>query len=221
MDPSASLGSFVDKWRARWPEWRVAMAFVPAARRDGVAAWFALLQELTEAAWGGDDPTPGLAKLAWWHEELMGWSKGARRHPLGTALQAQPAPWDGLARSLSSLQAGRMRPGEAVAGDVLAPFATAVAACESSLFGDGGSTDAPGAIPLVEASLLAEQALFHGGTAAARPDGTSRGREAARPRRIHAALVHAAVDDARGLHRSTPLSPWRTLWLAWRAAREP
>src|SRR5690606_20699556 len=59
---------FIDKWRARWPEWEIASVFVPEAQRPLAEAWFSLLQELTDAAWGGADPTPGLAKLAWWQE---------------------------------------------------------------------------------------------------------------------------------------------------------
>ena len=61
-----SLDSFLDKWRTRWPEWAVAQAFVPPAQRDIALAWAALQQELTDAAWGGSDPRPGEAKLAWW-----------------------------------------------------------------------------------------------------------------------------------------------------------
>ena len=48
----------------RWPEWHVAEVFVPRrAARTGASAWFALRQELTDAAWGGSDPRPGEAKL--------------------------------------------------------------------------------------------------------------------------------------------------------------
>ena len=100
MSDSASLDSFVDKWRQRWPEWGLASVFVPAAQRGRLSAWLALLQELREAAWGGGDPTPGLAKLAWWQEELRGWEKGARRHPLGAVLQPRQAPWRALGLAL-------------------------------------------------------------------------------------------------------------------------
>lgn len=126
---------FLDAWRARWPEWSVAMAFVPAAQRTRVAAWGALQQALTDAAWTGDDPTPGLAKLAWWQEELAGWAKGARRHPLGALLQLQPAPWQVLSRALPRLQATRLRPGEAAPGDgAWREYAAALAACDTALF---------------------------------------------------------------------------------------
>ena len=42
--------SFIDKWRARWPEWAVAQVFVPATQRPTALAWASLLQELTDAA---------------------------------------------------------------------------------------------------------------------------------------------------------------------------
>ena len=71
-DPQA-LAAFLDKWRERWPEWSVAEVFIPAHDREMAVAWFALLQELTDAAWGGSDPRPGEAKLGWWAEELLGW----------------------------------------------------------------------------------------------------------------------------------------------------
>src|SRR3546814_18341740 len=78
---------FTAKWRTRWPEWSIGMVFLPDAQRETAFAWFALVPELTDAAWSGADATPGLAKLAWWNEELPGWAKGARRHPLGAVLQ--------------------------------------------------------------------------------------------------------------------------------------
>ena len=33
MSDQAALEAFLDKWRARWPEWRVAEVFVPASQR--------------------------------------------------------------------------------------------------------------------------------------------------------------------------------------------
>src|SRR3546814_8669231 len=101
---------FTAKWRTRWPEWSIGVVFLPDAQRETAFAWFALVQELTDAAWSGADATPGLAKLAWWNEELQGWAKGARRHPLGAVLQPLSAPWTPLAASLLSLQASRERP---------------------------------------------------------------------------------------------------------------
>ena len=100
MSDVDALQAFLAKWRARWPEWAVAEVFVPAAQRERAQAWFALRDELGDAAWGGQDPLPGDAKLGWWAEELDGWSRGARRHPLGLALQkvcllyTSPSPRD-------------------------------------------------------------------------------------------------------------------------------
>ena len=59
MTDSSALDSFLAKWRAQWPEWAVAEVFLPPPQRQRARAWLALRGELTEAAWGGDDPTPG------------------------------------------------------------------------------------------------------------------------------------------------------------------
>ena len=75
MARHADLHEFIDKWLARWPEWRVAEAFLPARSRESLLAWASLRQELADAAWAGVDPRPGEAKLAWWAEELHGWAR--------------------------------------------------------------------------------------------------------------------------------------------------
>jgi len=208
MTRSDSVSSFIEKWRARWPEWTQAVAFVPPAQRDLVAAWFALLQELTDAAWGGGDPAPGLAKLGWWQEELQGWAKGARRHPLGDLLQPYAAPWMALALALPALQASRM--GEpAPAAEA---FARAVADCEAALFEPGDARDAA---LLVAASLAAERALLvQADIAATATSALPRVQGATRVRRMQANLAFARL--RRG---GRPSSPWRALLAAWRAAR--
>ena len=43
--------------------------------------------------------------------------------------------------------------------------------------------------------------------------------DGARPGRIHAALLHARLQDFAGDGRPRALSRWRALWTAWRAAR--
>ena len=226
-----ALDSFTDKWRARWPEWAVAQVFVPTTQRPTALAWASLLLELTDAAWGGSDARPGEAKLAWWGEELQGWAQGRRRHPLGTNLQRQPAPWAQLASALPSLRDSRERPRdreEAVAA--LQPFARAVAATEAVLF--EGPFDA--AIPAITASLLHAR-LAHMGepavpldllaVAGERGPLSAWGRElfaqwpvtaGTRPRRLWSALARQRL--ARG-DAALPLPPWATLLTAWRGAR--
>ena len=112
-DITAAPDSFIDKWLARWPEWAVAQVFVPPAQRRTLLAWAALQQELTDAAWGGQDARPGEAKLGWWQEELLGWSRGLRRHPLGSVLQGQIEDWQILANVLPALRDSRERPADA------------------------------------------------------------------------------------------------------------
>ena len=219
-DVRDGAAAFVDKWRARWPEWALAMVFVPTADRARVESWFALLQELTDAAWGGGDPTPGLAKLAWWQEELSGWSRGARRHPLGAALQPCAAPWRELGLALPALRALRGDPvADPAAGNETAgapamsaghAFAAAVAACERALFG-GRAVDAA-AVAAVAATLDAERRLPQRGHSA---DGTgAAARPGSRPRAIHGALLQVRLRaGGRAVH------PLRALFAAWRGAR--
>lgn len=234
VDLRDEAAGFVDKWRQRWPEWAVAMAFVPKQRQPGVEAWLTLLQELADAAWGGRDPTPGLAKLAWWQEELGGWAKGARRHPLGGILQQLPAPWLELGRALPDLRALREQDG---VGDIVGPhavaaaahagnqpvaagaagetFAAAVADCERALF-DGRAADAPARAAVLR-SLLVERALLTGAPIAStgRDDHAPVAlRPGSRPRGLQLALA-----EARLARSGASPSLLRTLFTAWRGAR--
>ena len=234
MSDQAALEAFLDKWRARWPEWRIAEAFVPAHQRATTLAWLALRQELADAAWDGADPRPGAAKLAWWNDELRGWAQGRRRHPLGLVLQRLAAPWDALADALPALEAAREASlrsagGLAALHATLAPFAVAAGAVSSAIHGGAEQGVAPvaGEDPgksALAATLSAMRALARDGDRElakalsdawpARPGGT-------RADRILAALVRERL---RGLHadaghRNRAPSHWHTLWTAWRAGR--
>ncbi|NZA26753.1 phytoene/squalene synthase family protein, partial [Luteimonas sp. SJ-92] len=187
MNASEAEG-FIAKWRTRWPEWRIAVAFLPEPARAPAAAWFALLQELSDAAWGGPDPTPGLAKLAWWQEELQGWSRGARRHPLGERLQRFRAPWLELGRALAVLPATREL-GAAATLQALQALGRAAADCEQVLSDGGAAAAGEGAAASVAQCLTGERVLLAGQRTEALwllqqwphpADGP-------RPRRIHAA----------------------------------
>jgi hypothetical protein len=243
---AADLDDFLQKWRAAWPEWPIARGFVAPADRDRAEAWLALWQEWTDAAWAGDDPTPGFAKLGWWQEELLGWDKGARRHPLGRVLQKTGTRWSPLAGALGALREVRtaLRDGAAPASlhAPLAPLAEALHGCERTLFAQapGAPRDATAANAIRGAqTLIAQHALWHGAALAA---GEGEGADAAqhlaraaalarsaaaawpagaapRPRRVYEALLRARLADmarGRGLR---PVAPLRTLWLGWRAAR--
>ena len=232
-DPDA-LESFVDKWRARWPEWSVAEVFVPPRHRIIALAWASLQQEFTDAAWGGSDARPGEAKLAWWQEELQGWALGRRRHPLGITLQRQRAPWSALSSALPSLRLSRERPIDAVAAfSDLLPLAIAVAEVEQVLFAAAPAD--PGTARLVCATWLQARLAREGSAAVPLSTLARVGDDAAeaswrddllqewpdmgratRPRRLWAAIARSRL--ARG-DASRPLGPMRALWTAWRAAR--
>lgn len=237
MDIDPGVAEFIVKWREHWPEWAVAETFVAEEQRAVASAWFALRHELIEAAWGFEDPRPGEAKLGWWAEELQGWSRGRRRHPLGSVLQKQPVPWILLADSLPALFASRNAapdPDQAVIR--LEPFAEGVASIGVTLFADAAQ---PPPLPppprSVVFGLLAQQLLRQGEVAV--PDSiraeSSRDpqrawaahilqrwpqpRDGAVPGRLHALLVRErlqAVAAGRGLP-----SFWSRWTLAWRCRR--
>ena len=226
MSETAALQGFLDKWRARWPEWVVGEVFVPAPSRPALQAWLSLRDELAEAAWGGEDPRPGDAKLAWWDEELRGWAKGARRHPLGQALQKQPVDWGALAGQLPALVAARGAGATDAVVAAVVPFATAACAIADRLFPADGPLRA--ASPRADAaSLLAERLLREAGEHAGEEVAAAAARLLAawpaersgpRPMRVHRAFVR------RRLQRSAtgePPQPGRfaILFDAWRAAR--
>ncbi|MGY1409589.1 MULTISPECIES: phytoene/squalene synthase family protein [unclassified Luteimonas] len=216
MDDSASLDSFLGKWRTRWPEWELLTIFVPAPQRGVVAAWFTLLQELGDAAWAGAEPAPGLAKLAWWQEELVGWSRGARRHPLGVTLQRLEAPWEPLGRALAALPATRAPESAGDDNRALELFVGAMLACEAALF-DGSAVQGP-ALAAGVGDLRAMRALVQGGPLpeagmGAAPVGLTR------PRRLHqVALDERLRRQASGEAMVRPAT-LRLLLAGWRAAR--
>ncbi len=226
MDIAPATTNFADKWHARWPEWNVAVVFLPAAQRASTFAWFALLQELTDAAWAGDDATPGLAKLAWWNEELQGWAKGARRHPLGETLQARPAPWTSLAAALRGLQASRELPATLEpAQSGLEAFAQAVWQCEQRLLvmddANANANADPDADAGIMFDLLAERRLLQGDVEGGRALLTAWPEQASGPRarRVQSAFMRQRLRHLADGAANRPPAPWRSLWLAWRAAR--
>src|SRR5690606_14401375 len=95
----------------------------------------------------------------WWAEELQGWARGARRHPLGRLLARRAASWPALAAALPTLQASRARPRDSTAAVAeLAPFAVAAAAIESELAATPAATASSGDLA---SALLAERLLHH------------------------------------------------------------
>ncbi|WP_368565082.1 phytoene/squalene synthase family protein [Pseudoxanthomonas sp. UTMC 1351] len=239
MSDSTALDSFLDKWRARWPEWQMAEVFVPLARRPVAVAWFALLQEFEDIMNISGDPLPADAKLAWWGEELRDWSRQRSRHPLGRVLEPQPAPWAALAETLPQLIAARDRPADATAAFAgLQSFGEAVAVAEAALF------TAPASALLAEAitaQMLATR-LAEAGTAAlplreqkVAEAGDLRAqsrqwaeillrhwpeRQGGRERRLLSAMARGRLRRFAKLGEAAPMpSPAVLLFNAWRAAR--
>jgi hypothetical protein len=230
MSDQEAIGSFIDKWRARWPEWSVAEVFVRRELREPALAWMALVQELTDAAWGGGDPRPGEAKLGWWLEELQGWARGARRHPLGAVLQKFPVAWTQRAAALPSLRDSRERPVDIDdARAQVRVFAGALAAIEEGMFGGSRSE----AHAVIATNLLHLRLAHHPGDAAPLQVLAQAGEDgmiaawshqlaghsvggATRPRRVLAGLAQARLRRGDAVQ---PLPAASALWVAWRAAR--
>ncbi len=236
MTDTTALDSFLDKWRTRWPEWRVVEVFVPEAQRALAVAWFALLQEFTDAMNIAGDPLPADAKLAWWGEELRDWQQQRSRHPLGRLLEPHRAPWFELAEVLPALRRMRETPGtEAEAFEIALPLADAIAAVERVLF---AFPQANGWSDALAAQLLAAR-LEGGGTAAiplqsghqqalSQADWTARLLDhwsvraaGPLPRRLASALARSQLQRFKASAAAVAtLSPPRALWLGWRAARQ-
>ncbi|SIQ96672.1 hypothetical protein SAMN05421546_2119 [Solilutibacter tolerans] len=194
-EAAAEAASFVEKWRTRWPEWGIARVFVRADQRELAEHWFALLQEWTDAA-STTEPAPGLAKLAWWQEELRGWAKGARRHPLGARLQKQPVDWNAVADALPALA----HRGEQLDAPALSRLAQALSDAEQRLFDE--QRDGKSSIDHLLGEALGR---------IQKPDEASGG---TRPRRILSALALKRAQTGQ-----SPVPPLGTLRCSWRAAR--
>lgn len=235
MTDSTALDSFLDKWRTRWPEWRVVESFVPESQRLLAVAWFSLLQEFTDGMNIAGDPLPADAKLAWWGEELRDWQQQRSRHPLGRVLEPHRAPWFELAEALPTLQRLRERPRDAAdAGEVARPLAAAIAGVEAILFGSPPSVEA---VQAIKAQLLFAR-LESAGVAALplqMPAGAEASQAAwadhlrqqwpvlkggATARRLWSALALSRLQRFTTAEAGiAPLSPAAALWRGWRAAR--
>lgn len=192
---NTALDSFLEKWRARWPEWQVAESFVPAHQRELAAAWFSLLQEFEDAMNVEGETLPADAKLAWWGEELRDWARQRSRHPLGRVLQPNAAPWFELGEALPTLQ--RLR--EVGDAQTAQPLAQAIAAIEATLF---AADAAENSVPTIAAHLLSTRARVEWPQRIA----------GSVPRRIYSGIARARKPDA-----AVPLP--KVVWLAWKAAR--
>ncbi len=233
MTDSAALDGFLDKWRKRWPEWAVLEVFVPASQRQVALAWFTLQQEFVDAMNIAGDPLPADAKLAWWGEELRDWTRQRSRHPLGRVLEPRRAPWFELAEALPVLVRMREQPADTEAAfETLRPLASAILGVECALFGHApGKTEVHSisvqwlAARLQEAGNPAIPSVVAGRAGPTQADWASEllgqwPRSGALPRRLWSALARARLRRFSAAGEGiAPLSPWRALWLGWRAAR--
>jgi hypothetical protein len=249
VDTAQSASAFTAKWQDRWPEWRIAQVFVPPSQHELALAWFALRQELLDAAWSGSDPRPGEAKLGWWAEELLGWTQGRRRHPLGIVLQRTTVAWSPLAMAAVALAATRepARDADDAMGRLM-PFADAAVAIDAALLAPPNPTSPTSLV----AGLLCEQIVLLGDAAAplqvrarmAGAEGQAVVGQAAAGQAVarawagdvlrewpphggsRAGRILAALERERlarfvaGQAAFGPVPRWATLWTAWRAARD-
>ncbi|MGV8960449.1 MAG: squalene/phytoene synthase family protein [Stenotrophomonas sp.] len=231
---SSALDSFLDKWRTRWPEWAQVESFIPAADRERVVAWFALLQEFDDILNTRSDPMPADAKLAWWGEELRGWSVQRSKHPLGRLLEPVRAPWAELAQALPGLIEARVATANPQqARRSLAAYAMAVAAVEQAMFNGRAGGDAAEAVltqtlaqrlqdidseavpqslkaaePTVSVRQWGQELLSHWPARVAGP----------RPRRMWSALARSR-QQAKVRGEAYAPKPIGVLWRCWWAGR--
>jgi hypothetical protein len=235
---AGALAVFAAGWRARFPEWELAERFLPAAARERALAGCVLWQELADAAWGGEDPRPGLAKLAWWRQELLDWRLGAGRHPLAATFADAALDWQAVATALATWPDLRDRPRDAAECDaLLMPAAQALAAIEGHAgrpgCGGRGGGDAGARHALARLRLL--HAVARGAAAMPLAAGDAgdpacldawRGHlvrlpDEARPPDAAAALQHALlVHHVRSATRRASLAWAFTCWQAARTARD-
>jgi hypothetical protein len=85
----------------------IALRFTHSAAADRLLALEALFRVLRELPWAVSDPTPGLAQLAWWHEEISQAAQRGSQHPVVRALRdcgaleaLQGASWNTYLRVL-------------------------------------------------------------------------------------------------------------------------
>ncbi len=188
---------FVAKHWQRWPEWQFASVFLAEDQRALIHDWYALQNELWLAAYSFEDPTPGAAKLAWWQEELRGWSKGMRRHPLGASLQPRSTHWNELADQLTL------------------PFddgalASVLSKIDHDLAGSRGMAHTPS----IADALSFERSLLRDDSSAVSSSPKLRGLSRARAMQVALSAARAKSSDV-----TKPLSPLRTILTCWRAAR--
>ena len=94
MEPADTvqvLDGFAAKWIAAEPELGIALNFLPMPQRAVEAAFVCLGHEIANAAFAIREGDVAVAKLNWWHEELLRTSQGAPRHPLTEVLAGHAA----------------------------------------------------------------------------------------------------------------------------------
>ena len=232
-DPTA-LDGFVAKWRARWPEWSVAQVFVPrrAARRRRWPGSRCCRNSPTPPG-AAAIPRPAEPSSPGGRKNCAAGRKGARRHPLGDALQRLPAPWTcarriaaGIARSRASARTTpRPRSGHCDRSRRRSPNARRrCSACrptrapwsDTTLLAERLLADPQAAVPL---SIPAtRQALRWRSASAWAIELQSAWPLAATPPATPAGGLAAGASAApsRTAVGNEPLAPWRTLIVAWR-----
>ncbi|MEF2147052.1 hypothetical protein [Aquilutibacter rugosus] len=188
---------FVAKHWQRIPEWQLAAGFLPADSREQQLDYLALQNEWWLARAIADE-TPRVAKLAWWAEELRGWSRGMRRHPLGAQLHSASAHWDAVADALTQ--------------DSTALLAKALSEVDAEILGIGTPHALLQTIVAMETALLAVDEAAEWPSNRKRPAGPL-----PRLRAMQYSILAARSANAR---HTVALSPLRALLISWNAARK-
>lgn len=188
---------FVAKHWQRIPEWQLAAGFLPEASRTLQLDYLALQNEWWLARAIADE-TPRFAKLSWWAEELRGWSRGMRRHPLGAQLYSASGRWSAVADALTQ--------------DSTQLLVNALSEVDAEILGIA----TPGAS--LQRIVAMETALLETDETAEWPSKRSRESEPlSRLRAMQHSILAARYAKSR---RTVALSPLRALLISWNAARK-
>src|SRR5688500_18128802 len=87
-----AFASFLEKRYEAEPEARLVAVMLAAARSPRHAALAALDHEWMELAFAPSDGSIGIAKVAWWRDEVARYAAGTPQHPITRVLAGSNEP---------------------------------------------------------------------------------------------------------------------------------
>lgn len=139
-----ACATFEHKWSNAFPEFGLALRFLPESSRRERSALACIGFEIEHVALRIDEPQVAAGKLNWWMEELLSMRSGTPRHPLteavaGAATAGAVAASDWHRLAIEAMAQRELAPSASLDQRlaVCRPFHLAFSHIESALFGDG------------------------------------------------------------------------------------